>query len=69
MIDRDITVTDLSRKMGIIQQNLSRKLQNPAEDYKITYLQNIAKALNCEIQVNIVDSETGNVLYCISDDE
>lgn len=67
MIDRRINVTDLSRKLGITTPNLSRKFQNQQEDYKISYLSNIMQALNCNIRIQIIDSESQQVLYTISD--
>ena len=67
MIDKRINVTDLSRKIGITTPNLSRKFQNQKEDYKISYLSNILKALDCSIRIQIIDSESQEVLYTISD--
>ena len=67
MIDRRINVTDLSRKLGITTPNLSRKFQNQTEDYKISYLSNVMQALNCSIQIQIIDNNSNDVLYTISD--
>ena len=67
MIDRRINVTDLSRKLGITTPNLSRKFQNQKEDYKISYLSNVMQALNCSIQIQIIDNNSNDVLYTISD--
>ena len=67
MIDRDISVTPLARKIGITQQNLSRKLNNVNESYTLEYLQNVVKGMNCYIQVNIVDSESHKVLYTMEE--
>ena len=67
MIDKRINVTDLSRKLGITTPNLSRKFQNQKEDYKISYLSNILQALNCSIRIQIIDNDTQEVLYTISD--
>ena len=69
MIDKKINVTDLSRKIGITQQALSRKLQNQSEEYKIEYLEKVCQAMNCHIQVNIVDSDTQEILYSLIDSE
>ena len=69
MIDRDISVTPLARKIGITQQNLSRKLNNVNESYTLEYLENVVKGMNCHIQVNIIDSDTQEILYKISDSE
>lgn len=67
MIDKGVTVTELSKKIGIATSNLSRKFQNNSEDYKISYLQNIAKNLGCRIEVNIIDSESDKILYTLTD--
>lgn len=67
MIDKRINVTDLSHKIGVQTSNLSRKLQNQTEDYKISYIQDIAAAMNCNIRIQIIDSESQQVLYTISD--
>lgn len=69
MIDRDISVTPLSRKIGITQQNLSRKLNNTEESYTLEYLQNVVNGMGCYIQVNIVDSDTNDILYILTDSE
>lgn len=67
MIDRRINVTDLSHKIGLQVSNVSRKLQNQKEDYKISYLSNILQALNCSIRIQIIDNNNNDVLYTISD--
>lgn len=67
MIDRDISVTPLARKIGITQQNLSRKLNNVNESYTLEYLQNVVKGMDCYVQVNIVDSDTHKVLYTMEE--
>lgn len=67
IIDRDSNVTNISQKIGVSQQNLSRKLNNSAEAYTLDYLSKIARALNCEISVNIIDSDTKKVLYTLED--
>lgn len=69
MIDRRINVTDLSHKIGVQTSNLSRKLQNQKEDYKLSYIQDIAAALNCNIRIQIIDNNSNDVLYTISDSE
>ena len=67
MIDKRINVTDLSHKIGLQVSNVSRKLQNQTEDYKISYLSNILQALNCDIRIQIIDNNTNDILYTISD--
>ena len=69
MIDKRINVTDLSHKIGVQTSNLSRKLQNQTEDYKISYIQDIAAAMNCNVRIQIIDNNTSSILYTISDSE
>ncbi len=69
MIDRRINVTDLSHKIGVQTSNLSRKLQNQTEDYKISYIQDIAAAMNCNVRIQIIDNDSKEVLYNITDSE
>ena len=69
MIDRDISVTPLARKIGITQQNLSRKLNNSDESYTLEYLENVVNGMGCHIVVNIVDSESQEILYSLIDSE
>lgn len=69
MIDKRINVTDLSHKIGLQVSNVSRKLQNQTEDYKISYLSNIMQALDCTIKIQIIDNNSNEVLYTISDSE
>lgn len=65
MIDRHITVTELSKKMDLKQQALSRKLQNENEDYKTEYLYQVLSSLNCDLEIVIKDSETKDILYTL----
>lgn len=69
MIDKNTTVTPLADKIGVAQQALSRKINNPNEDYKFSYLQNLAFALGCRIEVNIIDAESDKILYTLTDEE
>ena len=67
MIDKNCTVTDISKKADILQPTLSRSLQKADNDYRINYLNQIIKALDCTIQIQIIDNSTKEVLYTISD--
>ena len=69
MIDKRVNVTDLSHKIGLQVSNVSRKLQNQKEDYKISYLSNILQALDCSIQIQIIDNNSKEILYNITDSE
>ena len=68
MIDKKITVTELSKKIGVASSNLSRKLQNSQEDYKLSYLCQVLSALGASAEIVIKDSESGQTLYTIKED-
>ena len=67
MIDKNTTITPLAKSIGVTQPNLSRKINNPDEDYKIEYLNSICSALGCKLQINIIDSESNETLYTLED--
>lgn len=67
MIDKNKTVSDIVKKSGILQSTLSRSLQKTDNDYRINYLNQIIKALDCSIQIQIIDNNTNDILYTISD--
>ena len=69
MIDRGVTVTQLAAKMELLQPSLSRKLQNKTADYKISMLSELAAAMNCNIKIDIIDSESQKVLYTIKEEK
>ena len=67
MIDKNKTVSDIVKKSGILQSTLSRSLQKADNDYRINYLNQIIQALDCSIQIQIIDNNNNNVLYTITD--
>ena len=67
MIDKNKTVSDIVKKSGILQSTLSRSLQKADNDYRINYLNQIVQALNCNIRIQIIDNDSKEVLYTISD--
>lgn len=67
MIDKKKTQIEVSKKIGVSAPNLSAKLRNEKEEYKIEYLSKIASALGCRIEINIIDSKTDEVLYTLED--
>lgn len=69
MIDKKKTQVEVSRKIGVSAPNLSAKLRNEKEEYKIEYLSKIAVACGCRIEVNIIDSESDKILYTLTDEE
>lgn len=67
MIDKNKTISDIVKKSGILQSTLSRSLQKADNDYRINYLNQIVQALNCNIRIQIIDNDSKEVLYAISD--
>lgn len=68
MIDKNTPITPLARSIGVTQPNLSRKINNPDEDYKIEYLNSICSALGCKLEINIIDSKSDKILYTLGDE-
>ena len=69
MIDKNKTISDIVKNSGILQSTLSRSLQKADNDYRINYLNQIIQALNCNIRIQIIDNDTKEVLYNITDSE
>ena len=69
MIDKNKSVTDIANNSGLSQPAISRSLQKVDNDYRINYLNQIIQALNCNIRIQIIDNDTNNILYTISDTE
>ena len=69
MIDKNRNVTDISKKADILQPTLSRSLQKADNDYRLNYLNQIIQALDCSLQIQIIDNNSKEVLYNITDSE
>lgn len=67
MIDKNKTISDIVKKSGILQSTLSRSLQKVDNDYRVNYLNQIIQALDCSIRIQIIDNNTNDILYTISD--
>jgi len=52
LLEKNITATALAEKVGITQPAISYKMTN--NSYSIEDLEKIAKALDCELQINFV---------------
>lgn len=59
-IKRKMTVADLSVKLGNSKQNLYNKLYR--NDMKISDLEKIAEALDCNVQINFTDKKTSTLV-------
>lgn len=69
MIDKNKTVTDIANNSGLSQPAISRSLQKAENDYRINYLNQIIQALDCSLQIQIIDNNSKEVLYNITDSE
>lgn len=57
LVKRKMTVTDLAKKLGMSQSNLSNKLSR--DNFNEKELQEIAKALNCDLDIDFTLKDTG----------
>jgi transcriptional regulator with XRE-family HTH domain len=57
LVKRKITVTDLAKRLGMSQSNLSNKLSR--DNFNEKELQEIAEALNCDLDTNFTLRDTG----------
>lgn len=55
-VKRNITVAELSVKMGFSKQNLFNKLYR--NDMKVSDLEKILAALDCELKICVLDKES-----------
>jgi hypothetical protein len=55
-VKRNITVAELSVKMGFSKQNLFNKLYR--NDMKVSDLEKILDALDCELKIGVLDKES-----------
>lgn len=56
LIKRKMTVTQLSVSTNQSQSNLTHKLQR--NDFRISDLEKIANALDCELSIKFIDNQT-----------
>lgn len=59
LIDKGISQRELARKMSISENNLSNILNR--NNIKLETMQAIATALNCELKIELVPKDGGNV--------
>lgn len=57
LVKRKITVTDLAKRLGMSQSNLSNKLSR--NNFNEKELQEIAEALNCDLDIGFTLRDTG----------
>ncbi len=55
-VKRNITVAELSVKMGFSKQNLFNKLYR--NDMKVSDFENVLAALDCELKFEVLDKNT-----------
>ena len=59
-VKRNISVAELSVKMGFSKQNLFNKLYR--NDMKVSDFENVLAALDCDLKINVIDKKTKEVL-------
>ena len=57
LVKRKITVTDLAKRLGMSQSSLSNKLSR--DNFNEKELQEIAEALNCDLDIGFTLRDTG----------
>lgn len=57
LVKRKITVTDLAKRLGMSQSNLSNKLSR--DNFNEKELREIAEALNCDLDIGFTLRDTG----------
>lgn len=57
LIYKDMTITDLSEKLGKSVQNLSNLLKK--DNFRESELEEIADKLDCDLKIEFVDKTTG----------
>lgn len=57
LVKRKITVTDLAKRLGMSQSNLSNKLSR--DNFNEKELQAIADALDCDLDIDFILRDTG----------
>lgn len=56
----NISMAELARRTGQTAQNLNNKYKRNV--FKVSELEKIAEALNCELKISFIDKETGETL-------
>lgn len=64
-----MTKKETAEKADIIPASLSRSLNNEYNDYHISTICKIMKAMDCDITITISDKQTGKTLYTLTDTE
>ena len=67
MIDKNMSITELAKKMDLATPTLSKKLNKINESYTLEYLHRIMQAMDCDITITISDKQSGQVLYTLTD--
>ncbi len=68
-IDKKMTVKQIAENAKIIPASLSKSLNNEYNDYHISTICKIMKAMDCDITITISDKQTGKTLYTLTDTE
>ncbi len=69
LIDKKMNKKQTAEAAGLLSASFSRMINNPNNDYHISTLCDIIKALDCTLKIDIIDSESNKVLYTIKEDK
>lgn len=67
LIDRKQTKKQIADKIGVKPSSLSRAINNENNDYHLSTLCSVFQALDCTLQINVIDNNTNDILYTIQD--
>ena len=57
LVERDMTITDLAKKLNTVQSNISSKMKR--NNFSEKELRDIAEALNCDYDIIFTTRDTG----------
>ena len=64
MLDRQISSVQIARQYGISDQVVSNKLRRP--NVNVKQLEELANWIDCDIQINFMDRNTGNIMGSVT---
>lgn len=60
---KKLRMAEIANANDTTRQNIESKLARHAFDSYVTYLTNLAKSLDCEFDIKLVDKETNEIYY------
>ena len=68
LIDKKKNKKQAAEAAGLLPASFSRMINNSNNDYHISTLCDICRALDCSLSVSIIDSKSGATLYTLRDE-